>query len=528
MTYNEFNVKFIYENNTLFLRSIEEPIATFINNKEVFFSYEDEVFSFIEEGGNSKELFTLKEIKEICLPFREIKPWKILRYLNMMINGNYHEFDIDTDEQNRYGIIGYNGKNKHVVFPNIYEGICIEFIGRIDNDYIESIEFENGIKEIKKDAFNYCLNLKKVKLNDDLKSLNKSSFDFDKVEHKTECGMHYIDNWLVNADYVEKTIFEVTDGIVGIVDGFFVSCPQIERISIPNTIKYIDKNIFNSELEFISYRGTYDEWIKIKHSEEIFSNIDILFKNHKRINTNKYSYYLDDNNRIFSLRSEGDDVFGDIDLEKEFKDYEIISIGSSGFSYNNSLFSIRIPDSVLRIGESAFLNSKFLQIVKLSNNLKVINNNTFKNCYSLSVVYFPEKLKEIKESAFNNCKNLTGFDFPNELVKINRKAFYRCTKLRIITIPEKVEHVGAEAFAYCKNLNSMIFENEMNEMVQGIAFYCENLTHVRLPNKLKVINAMAFTGTSLNLIEVNMTKEEWDEVDKKNLISRTVKVKFLK
>jgi len=528
MTYNEFNVSFIYENNTLFLRNIKEPIAIFNNNKEIFFTYEDEVFSYIEEGGDSKKLFTLKEIKEMCLPFREIKPWKILRYLNMMINGNYHEFDIDTDEQNRYGIIGYNGKNKNVVFPSVYEGINIEFVSRIDNDNIESVEFENGIKEIKKDAFNYCLNLRKVKLNDDLRSLNISSFDVDKVEHKIEYGMHYIDNWLVYADYVEKTVFEVRDGIVGIVDGFFVSCPQVERIIIPNTIKYIDESILNSELEFISYRGTYDEWMKINRSEEIFSNIDILFKNHKRINTKKYTYYLDNSNRIFSLRSIEDEVFGDIDLEKEFKDYEIISIGSSGFSNNNSLFSLKMPDSVLRIGESAFANSKFLQNVKLSNNLTVINNNTFKNCYSLSVINLPENLKEIKESSFNNCKNLTGFDFPSKLVKINRKAFYKCSKIRIITIPENVEHVGAEAFAFCMNLNSITFENEMSEIKQGLAFHCENLTHVILPNNLKVINEMAFTGTALNLIEVNMTSEEWEKVEKKNLMSRAVRVKFLK
>ena len=225
-------------------------------------------------------------------------------------------------------------------------------------------------------------------------------------------------------------------------------------------------------------------------------------------------------------------------------------IAGGVFSYQTSLTSITIPESVVAIGANAFEGCVFLktdfinqssldeetnhywgaQIADVEVDGLFIRNDTV-IVYRGDVVSvtIPNTIKSIGYGAFNNCDFLTSITIPNSVVSIGEYAFSDCSSLTSITIPNSVTNIGETAFNSCENLATIMVENgnsvydssencnaiietATNTLIAGCqntiipnsvtsigdyAFYnCSFLTSVTIPNSVTSIGDYTFSGCS--------------------------------
>ncbi len=76
--------------------------------------------------------------------------------------------------------------------------------------------------------------------------------------------------------------------------------------------------------------------------------------------------------------------------------------------------------------------------------VKVIGG--FSRNEQIETVQLPEGILVINYGAFNRCTNLCEINIPNTVVEIRDEAFYVCTSLKSLTIPKNVTNLGSCAF----------------------------------------------------------------------------------
>lgn len=109
------------------------------------------------------------------------------------------------------------------------------------------------------------------------------------------------------------------------------------------------------------------------------------------------------------------------------------TIANNLFANDNTLLSIKIPNSIVKIEKRAFFNCKNLQSVEM-----------------------PEFLQTIDHCAFMNCSSLTSIKIADTVQTIGERAFYKCKKLEKANIPYYAQ-VGGAAFLECPNLRQLTY-----------------------------------------------------------------------
>ena len=112
-------------------------------------------------------------------------------------------------------------------------------------------------------------------------------------------------------------------------------------------------------------------------------------------------------------------------------------IASGVFSYNASIKTVTLPDSVTSIGFAVFIG-----------------------CNNLETIEIP-KATSIEEQAFSGCTSLKTIEMP-EVTSIGVGAFYGCTSLETIEMP-KVTSIGYCALRGCTSLTSITMDKSLKE-----------------------------------------------------------------
>lgn len=120
---------------------------------------------------------------------------------------------------------------------------------------------------------------------------------------------------------------------------------------------------------------------------------------------------------------------GKLIIPETIEDKPVKYIKESAFSNNETITSVKIPDSVVGIGEEAFGNCRELRKVVLPAGLERIERATFIKCDMLSTIVLPETLKYIDDFAFEGC-----------------------TRLALVKIPASLEYIGYDVFLACESL----------------------------------------------------------------------------
>jgi len=86
-----------------------------------------------------------------------------------------------------------------------------------------------------------------------------------------------------------------------------------------------------------------------------------------------------------------------------------------------------------------------------------VGESAFSYCYNLKSVKLSDSLKRIEDYGFNECKSLSNVELPNNLENIGAYVFYNCSAIDSIAIPSSVQYLGARTFYNCTSLKKLVF-----------------------------------------------------------------------
>lgn len=201
------------------------------------------------------------------------------------------------------------------------------------------------------------------------------------------------------------------------------------------------------------------------------------------------------------------------------------SIGSQAFMNCEGLSSITIEEGVISIGKGAFIGCSNLTDILIPNSVTNIDEVTFEGTpwynnqpeglvYAGKVAYhykgtMPDNtsvfIKDgtlgVSASAFKYCTGLTAISFPNSLTYIGNSAFEECSGLESVIIPQQVTTIGYSVFKGCTSLSSATIPNSVISIGSATFYGCRKLMFVNIPSNLKSINEYLFSGcTSLTSV----------------------------
>ena len=384
--------------------------------------------------------------------------------------------NINTDEANKWyttvdGVLYDKDKTELINYP----------AGKKDSSYV----IPEGIRTIREKAFYGCLNLCELTIPDSVTEIESGAFECSSLISDEYGTIKYVDGWVVGSGHTANVVLK--DGTRGIAFEAF-SCDEIiEKVTMPDTVKYINAYAFenctnlsevllSSSLENIE-SGVFFNCMKLA---------DIVIPD-SVISITSDAFY---NTALLDKQNTPVKYAGKWVIAAEDRDKIVIKDGTKGIANNafsgcTSLTDITIPDSVTKIGDYAFSNCNSLTEIKIPNKVKSIGGCVFWFCGSLKNVTIPDSVTMIGDKAFFGCTSLTDITIPGSVTMIGNAAFSSCTSLTDITISDGVTSIGGSAFYNCPKLLDVTIPDsvtnigdyafgfdENDEKIDGFKIYC--------------------------------------------------------
>ena len=402
--------------------------------------------------------------------------------------------NINIDEANKWyttvdGVLYDKDKTELINYP----------AGKKDSSYV----IPEGIRTIREQAFYGCLNLCELTIPDSVTEIESGAFECSSLISDEYGTIKYVDGWVVGSGHTANVVLK--DGTRGIAFEAF-SCDEIiEKVTMPDTVKYINAYAFenctnlsevllSSSLENIE-SGAFFNCMKL--ADIVIPDSVISITSDAFLNT----ALLDKQNTPVKYA-------GKWVITAEDRDKIVIKDGTKGIANNafsgcTSLTDITIPDSVTMIGDYAFGTCNGLTEIKIPNNVKSIGRCVFWFCGSLKNVTIPDSVTMIGDMAFFGCTSLTDITIPDSVTMIGDMAFSGCKSLTDITIPGSVTMIGDAAFANCTSLTGITIPGSVTMIGDHVFAGCTSLTDITIPGSVTMIGNAAFSScTSLTDITI--------------------------
>ena len=402
--------------------------------------------------------------------------------------------NINIDEANKWyttvdGVLYDKDKTELINYP----------AGKKDSSYV----IPEGIRTIREKAFYGCLNLCELTIPDSVTEIESGAFECSSLISDEYGTIKYVDGWVVGSGHTANVVLK--DGTRGIAFEAF-SCDEIiEKVTMPDTVKYINAYAFenctnlsevllSSSLENIE-SGVFFNCMKLA---------DIVIPD-SVISITSDAFY---NTALLDKQNTPVKYAGKWVIAAEDRDKIVIKDGTKGIANNafsgcTSLTDITIPDSVTKIGDYAFSNCNSLTEIKIPNKVKSIGGRVFWFCESLKNVTIPDSVTMIGDMAFVGCKSLTDITIPGSVTMIGDMAFSGCKSLTDITIPDSVTMIGDAAFANCTSLTDITIPGSVTMIGDHVFAGCTSLTDITIPGSVTMIGNAAFSScTSLTDITI--------------------------
>ena len=271
----------------------------------------------------------------------------------------------------------------------------------------------------------------------------------------------------------------------------FENCENLESITIPASVTEIGGGAFYNctSLTSITYSGTEEMWneITINSGNNVLNNVNITYKN-----------------------------------EVEEIPLEVVTVTASNAYSTIASLSGRVKvvvegscssSDITEIGEALRNNSDARIILDLSgtNGLTEIPERAFNQCDSLLEISLPDSVTEIGYGAFCDCSNLQKVCNLGSITSINDSSFSWCRRLKSITIPSSVTNIDGGAFVYCINLTDINIEGNNFTVEDGAIYTSDKTTLIAYPtasgdviidNSVTTIGDSAFCHSDITSITI--------------------------
>lgn len=265
----------------------------------------------------------------------------------------------------------------------------------------------------------------KVKRNLTIKAIWDSNFVFTSYKENGLDGFAVSGLKVVNDEWTDIVVPDEYYGkpVVGVLKSAFRNRANITSITIPNSVKFIEKGSF--------YGCT------------ILRSLTLPFIGGK-LYTEEQADQIKEKNETFNLE---DGHFGYV--------FDDDSYENQGVNIPESLTTVTITDTDF-IDYAAFAFCENIENVILSDNIKTLSVGAFFGCKKLTSVKLPANLEVISHQAFESCSSLNNIELPDAVKEIGYRAFKECDSLKNITLPESMENIVEQAFIMCINLAEVI------------------------------------------------------------------------
>ncbi len=214
------------------------------------------------------------------------------------------------------------------------------------------------------------------------------------------------------------------------------------------------------------------------------------------------------------------------DVYVEGDDYQITTIQSSAFSYNDSIERVYIEEGIETIQPASFSQCNIISFhipstVTSINTINNFNSNVLEeiNVDPANTVYssidgilfnkagttlikfptarggsyeIPSTVTQVEDSAFSNCSNLLSVTIPDSIINLGDSIFLNCTSLVDVNLPNNLLTIPEDMFSGCSDLISItIPESVINIGVRAFEG-CSSLASITIPANVKSIGRYAF------------------------------------
>ena len=320
---------------------------------------------------------------------------------------------------------------------------------------LKKVTIENGVQTICRKAFWDCRKLSEINIPDSVSNIGEFAFDATKWYENQPDGMVFAGKNLYDykgtcptkttiPDGTKSICFQafseqrklceviIPDSVIRIKNCAFMSCENLESVSLGNNIKSIGHKAF-AYCDKLTDFTIPDSVIKLGY--EVFR----LCENLKTVTIGKglekfvYGYY---SSTIFS---------------------ECFNLQKITVDKDNKYFSSK--DGVLfnkKQTELIVYPNKKSTSYSIPKGVKTIGKWSFYYCDNLKKITIPKGIEEIGIYAFYRT-SISKITLPNSLKTIKEGAFYGNKNLKSLTIPKNVKKIGGIAFANCKKLKKVNF-----------------------------------------------------------------------
>jgi hypothetical protein len=370
-----------------------------------------------------------------------------------------------------------------ITIPEGMEDICQEaFVGC---NHLKEIYISSTVEFIEQNAFDLCSNIEIITVN----SKNKA------YDSRDEC------NAIINTD--NNTLVmgcrntKIPLGIMGIGEGAFMNCKNLQEINIPEGVEYIGGDAFYgcSALKRVHLPSSlvcFDGHSHFSHCTSLDSifipqNVDLIPSDIFVDCHSLAKIVVDKRNQKYDSRQDCNCVIRTSDnvLVAGCKGSVIVDGIQSidEYSFNeSSITSIHIPASVVRIDSTAFRDNEYCMAISVDSNNpyyksdgtnSIMERGTNKLVLACATTQISPEVLSIGAYAFTNSSGLVVI--PSGVRSIGHAAFGGCKNLFTVIIPPSVERIERFAFGHCRQLTNVIMRGTPAFIHESAFVGCDNL-----------------------------------------------------
>ncbi|KAK8834412.1 hypothetical protein M9Y10_013322 [Tritrichomonas musculus] len=289
---------------------------------------------------------------------------------------------------------------------------------------LSEIAIPSSVTKIGDNAFTECSSLSQIIIPSSVKFIGKNAFDSCSSLSQIAIPSSVVQiGWNAFFGCSSLSQISIPSSVEEIKYNIFDGCFKLKKIVIDPYKTVISPHTFES-LQSLNHLIFADSVTSIKYNYFLFQRFTRITipSSVKTIDKNAFSNckYL----RYVDMSS------------------SIITIGDSAFFDCASLLEIEIPSSVKSIGASAFLGCSSLTQITIPSSVTLIGKNAFYGCTSLLQIQILSSYTSIGDSAFQGCSSLKQITINSPVNSIGSGAFSGCSSLLQIQIPYAISSIA--------------------------------------------------------------------------------------
>ena len=333
-------------------------------------------------------------------------------------------------------------------------------------------------------------NAKKVIINEGVTAIGENEFYacYDLESVSIPSSVKTI-NKLAFALDEKLTDVTISEGVTFIGNGAFYECKSLTSISLPKSVKTIELGAFSrSGLKSL----IIPECVKSLECVSGCENLTDVLVPAGVTDFSKYVFYNNRNGLIIYTpngsyaQSRAEDLGIEVLEPEDYPQDFSWTLDEDGTLTVSGKGNMQFGEN----GKAPWGTDIKKVIVK--DGITAIRSNAFTNCRNLTEVTIPNSVKAIGSGAFSGCSALTSVNLPNGLNAIKSSTFLNCLRLSDVAIPGSVKTIEYCAFDGCKGSKTLTFSDGVTEIGDYAFRGSESLTRVIIPSTVTSIGTGAF------------------------------------